>query len=212
MNARLTLSKLLLPSITLVLFSHLCVAQERTVPQGGCVALDKKSPPLFVSYERRDDHARNGHNYVPGVLLRLNNNSNCVLSLTVPPGYAREVPPIFGFKNGKRVRLPDVRIGSIKSGTNVELYYLTKYPGDESLYLDADFHVRDTIYLNGGDFIFFSVPLKNFKRNGRVLVPFTYDWDSDKGTYVPDTRGVLVGAVEHYLVFQPTRLPPEILK
>jgi hypothetical protein len=186
-------------------------AQPASAPQGGCAALDKKNPPLFLSYERADNHAWDGHDYVDGVLLRLNNNSNCVISLIAPPGYPREVPPTWGFKEGKRIRLPEVRIGSIKSGTNVELYYLTKYPGDESLYLDSDFHVRDTIYLNNGDFIVFSVPWKNFKRKGRVLVPFKYDWEGDN-TYVPDMRGMLVDTVEHYLVFDSSLIPPAVSK
>jgi len=40
-----------------VFLSQQAVAQEAIVPQGGCVARDKKSPPLFISFERRDDKA-----------------------------------------------------------------------------------------------------------------------------------------------------------
>jgi hypothetical protein len=146
-----------------------------------------------------------------GALLRLNNNSNCVISLTAPPGYPREVPPTFGIKDGKLVRLPDVRIGSIKSGEKVQLYYLTKYPGDEWLCLDGDFHVRDTIFLNNGDYILFSIPLKNFKRGCQVLVPFHYDWDTD--SVVGRTRMKQVfKTVKHHLTFDPERLPPDMLK
>ena len=203
---------LFLPLLTMFSLPQLCVAQEAPVPQGGCIALDKKNPPLFISYERRDDKAWDGRNYVDGVLLRLNNNSNCVISLIAPPGYSGELPPTFGFKDGKRVRLPNVRIGSVKSGTTVELYYLTKYPSEASLVLNRDFHVRDTIYLNNGDFILFSVPLKNFKRGGRVLVPFNYDWDSGSAAYMVDTRNYLIEAVEHHLVFDRDLLPSDVLK
>ena len=195
----------------IAVLSRPCLGQGVSVPQGGCVALNKNRPPLFLSYERQDDKAWDGRRYVFGALLRLNNNSNCVISLTAPPGYAREVPPTLGIKNGKLVRLPDVRIGSIKSGAKVELYYLTEYPGDETLHVDGDFHVRDTIFLNNGDYIFFSVPLKNFKRGGHVLVPFNYDWDTDsfsKGSRMK----LLYRTTQHYLVFDPEQLPPEILK
>lgn len=212
MNSRITLLFLLLPFVAMFLLSPQCLAQEVTVPQGGCVALDKNKPPLFVSYERPDDRAWDGRTYVIGVLLRLTNNSNCVISLTAPPGYPREVPPTSGIKDGKMVRLPDVRIGSIKSGEKVELYYLTKYPGDESLYLDRDFHVRDTIYLNNGDYILFSVPMKNFKLHGRVLVPFHYDWDSAIAPFVVEgkRRKQAYEAVKHYLIFDHERLFPQI--
>ena len=211
MNLRITIAYVL-PALLSFLLSQWTVGQESNVRQGGCVALDVTSPPLFISYERRDEQAWDGRNYVSGVLLRLNNNSNCVISLTTPPGYPRELPPTFGYKNGKRVRLPDARIGSIKSGTKVSLYYLTKYPVDASLVFTGDFHVRDSIYLNNGDYIFFSVPLKNFKRNGRVLVPFTYDWDNGKPALVLNTDGTFDEAVEHYLTFGPERLPKDLLK
>jgi hypothetical protein len=138
-----------------------------------------------------------------------------VISLTAPPGYPREVPPTFGFKDGKYVRLPDVRIGSIESGSKVTLYYFTKYPGDESLYLDADFHVRDTISLNIGYHIFFSVPLKNFKRGGHVVVPFNYDWDSGIApSFIVNENGMKRGflAVKHYLLFEADQLPKDILR
>jgi hypothetical protein len=138
-----------------------------------------------------------------------------VISLTAPPGYAGEVPPTFGFKEGKRIRLSDVRIGSIESSSTVDLYYLTKYPRDESLYVDGDFHVRDTISLNNGYHIFFRVPLKNFKRGGYVLVPFNYDWDSTIApNFIFDENGMkrAFQAVKHYVLFEPDRLPKEILK
>ena len=203
---------LFIPLLAVFLLPQWCVAQEAPVPQGGCVALDKKNPPLFVSYERRDDKAWDGRNYVDGVLLKLNNNSNCVISFIAPPGYSGATPPTIGFKDGKLARLPDARIGSVKSGTTVGLYYLTKYPGEASLVLTGDFHVRETVYLNNGDYMLFSVPLKNFKRGGHVLVPFNYDWESGNDAYVVDTLGFLVEAVEHYLVFDPERLPPSVLK
>jgi hypothetical protein len=205
MNARKTLIASLLPALAILLISYQCAAQEATIRPGGCVALDKKNPPLFISYERPDDKAWDGFDYVAGALLRLNNNSNCVISLTAPPGYPREVPPTWGFKDGKRVRLPEMRIGSIKSGTTVDLYYLTKYPNEASLVLVGDFHVIDELFLNNGDFIFFSVPLKTFKRDGQVRVPFIYEWESG-------TPGFSVLAVEHYLVFDRERLPQDVLK
>jgi len=210
-NPRITLLFFLFLLPALSFPSRPCLGQEARVPQGGCVALNKNKPPLFLSYERQDDKAWDGRNYVTGILLRLNNNSNCDISLTAPPGYVREVPPTLGIKDGKLVRLSDVRIGSIKSGAKVELYYLTEYPGDKSLYVDGDFHVIDTIFLNNGDYIFFSVPLKNFKRGGQVLVPFNYDWDTD--SFLEGSRmKVLFRTTQHYLIFDPEQLPPEILK
>jgi hypothetical protein len=216
MNMRRTFLGMLLSLIGVLSFlPPRSFAQQSLVPQGGCVALDKNSPPLFISFESRDDKVWAGDKYEKGVLLRLNNNSTCVISLTAPPGVIRDIPPNFGIKNGKLVRLPDIRIGSVRNGEKVGLYYLMKYPGKASLVLEGDFHVRDTIYLKGGDHIFFSVPLKNFRRHGQLLVPFNYDWDSDNAAYIiVETNGSKQGyeVVEHYLTFVPERLPDGILK
>ena len=178
----------------------------------GCTALDKTRPALYISFESTTDKVWAGDRYEKGVLLRVSNNTDCEISLVVPPDVGREVPPTFGVRGGKLVRLPDVRIGSVKNGANLSLYYLTKYPGEETLFIGGDFHVyRDTVYLNGGDHIFFSVPLRNFKRRGQVLVPFNYEWESGDAAYVK-ADGVWVEAVKHYLTFGFERLPKEVLR
>jgi hypothetical protein len=45
------------------------LTQQAFVPQGGCIALDKKNPPLFVSIESRDNKLWAGDKYEKGVLL-----------------------------------------------------------------------------------------------------------------------------------------------
>ena len=203
MNTRMVVIVVLMLAHSLL--QQQSLAQKPSQSLAGCEVLDKTKPHLFISYEATDVQAWNGRKNVKGVLLRLNNNSGCVISLTVPQSYPQEIPPTIGLKDGRMQRLPDVRIGSIKSGTTVRLYYLTKYPSEASLILTGDFHVVDAIYLNNGDSILFSVPVENFKRKGRIVVPFSYDWEAANAALRMDP-------VEHYLIFRPDQLPVDVLK
>jgi len=204
MNSRVVVIGLVL-LLANALLPQQSFAQKPSQSQSGCEAIDKTKPHLFISYEATDVQAWNGRKNVKGVLLRLNNNSGCVISLTVPRSYPKEIPPTMGLRDGRVQRLPDVRIGSIKSGTTVEIYYLTKYPSEASLVLTRDFHVIDAIYINNGDSILFSVPIENFKRKGRIVVPFSYDWEAANAA-------LRMEPVEHYLIFRPDQLPVEVLK
>ena len=200
---------------SLIVFAFLspkALAQEGSIPQGGCSALDKSKPPLFISFESLDEKSWDGNKYVKGALLRLNNNSNCTINFSAAVGEAQVTPIPFTITNGKMVRQPDVRTGSLTNGQRVSLYYLTKYP-DKKLWVIGGFggDVLETVYLNGNNYVFFGVPLKNFQDDGEILLPYNYDWDAqiiiDK-----DGHKQRFATVEHYLRFVPEQLPANILK
>jgi hypothetical protein len=210
--------KLLLFALCMLLLTTSWATQHsyaETNLQEGCGRLDKTAPPLFISFESEAEKVWANSKYQRGILLRLNNNSNCVITLTisagtVDPNESVQLPSNVLIREGKLVRLPDAPIPSPSSGKTVGLYYFTAYQGKGSLVIDNDFHARDHISLYAGEHVFFTVPLKNLKSGGRILVPFNYTWDAN--TYIVDTRGYSVEAVEHYLTFDPERLPKNILK
>ena len=216
MNIRVTFLITLFTLIGISFPSQKSVAQEGSVPQAGCSALDKGKPPLFISFESLDEKAWAGDKYEKGILLRMNNNSNCTISFSAGYGEAPKVPPNFVIRNGKMVRQPDVKIGSLTNGQRVSLYYLTKYPNKKLLVIGGfGGHMLETVYLNGGDYVFFSVPLKNFQKDGEILLPYNYDWDEGEAPQIiteKDGSKRRYETVEHYLRFVPQQIPEGILK
>jgi hypothetical protein len=215
-RARLSFIALLGFMLLTPAFSYETFAQAGKAGQTGCAGLDKSKPPLFISYEQPVDKAWAGNKYARGVLLRLNNNSNCAISFSAAYGESPRVPPNFVIRNGKLVRQPDVRIGSLTNGQQVSLEYLIKYP-DRKHPVVGGFggDMLETVWLNGGDYIFFSVPLSDFKKSGQLLLQYSYDWDNgDASQIVTEKNGYKQRreTVEHYLRFDPQRLPVEILK
>ena len=210
MNLRLLFLCVVLPLLTTSSVTQQSYAESN--PQAGCSRLDKNNPPLFISFERRSEKVWANSKYQRGLLLRVNNNSNCAITLTIAAGTTGEgqpeLSPNFTIRDGKMVRKPATPIPSPTSGKTVGLYYLTAYHGEGALVLDNDFHARDHIDLYAGEHIFFEVPLKNLQRGGRILVPFNYKWDAN--TNLVD--GYSVEASEHYLTFDPERLTKDILK
>jgi hypothetical protein len=189
---------------------------EPTTAQDGCVAIDKSKPPLFISFAQMDDKALEGSKYVKGVLLRLNNNSNCVISFSAESGSGARASAWI-MRNGKMVPRASVPPGSLDFGQRVNLLYLTKYANKPYLQQGGfGGDVLDTVYLNGGDHIFFSVPLTNFKRGGEILLPYKYMWDEgERGQIIVKEGGNIRGryeTVEHYLRFVPDQLPGGTMK
>jgi hypothetical protein len=191
-------------------------AQGSPISQAGCSAIDKSKPPLFISFESLTAKAWAGDDYEKGVLLRLSNNSNCTVSFSASYHEAPRVPPTFVFRNGKMVRQPDVKFGSLTNGQRASLYYLTKYPGKESLVIGGfGGDMLETVYLNGGDYVFFGVPLRNFKKGGEILLPYNYDWDEGEASQIITERGGYkqrYETVEHYLRFVSGQLPDNALR
>jgi hypothetical protein len=182
----------------------------------GCDRLEKNSPPLFISFEREAEKVWANHKYQPGLVLRVNNNSNCVITLRMAAGSTEEqfvaLPSDLRIRDGKLVRLPEAPIPSRSSGKIVGLYYLTHYQGEDALVEDNDFHAINSIDLNSDEHVFFGVPLKSLKRGGRILVPFNYKWYRNGNECLGDTPDCSARATEHYLNFDSKRLPKEILK
>jgi hypothetical protein len=189
---------------------------QTTAAQGGCSAIDKTKPPLFLSFAQLDDKSWDGDKYVKGALLKLNNNSNCRISFSVAAGESRssdESPLVL--RNGKLVHREDVPIYSL-NGKRISLSYLTKYPNAKYL-VQGGFggDVLETANLYGGEHIFFGVPLKNFQRGGEVLLPYRYDWDEGDRGQIITKQGEYTQryeTVEHYLRFVPDQLPKGTLK
>jgi hypothetical protein len=201
-------------TLSVLAFSPATFAQEDAVPQAGCSALDKSKPPLFISYENPADKAWAGDKYEKGVRLRLSNNSNC--SIIVSAAY--DQTPSFIFKDGKLSfrKLTDKRFDSLTNGQQVSLVYLIKYPEQKYLVMGGfGGDLLDSLWLNGGDYVFFSVPLKNFKKGGELLLQYNYAWeDGEVSQIVTEEDGYKqrYETVEHHLRFDPHRLPKEILK
>jgi hypothetical protein len=188
-------------------------AQEAAPSRQGCPALNKSKPPLYISYERPAAEVWDGDKSVPGVLLRLENNSDCAISFRALPGQVRGADPSFTIKDGKYVRLPEARIGPLAHDQELDLMYLMRYPGDSSLVIEGDFHVAERVTLHGGHYVFFDVPLKYFKKGGQLFIEYNYDWDDESQIIIKEGRTkVAYPTVEHYVRFDPERLPKEILK
>lgn len=182
--------------------------------QTGCRALDKEKPPLFISYAGADDKAWDGERYVKGVLLRINNNSNCALTLTAEYGESVSPSVRTAIKGGKPTRPAALEEAALLNGQRVSLYYLMKYPNERDMIVGGfGGDVLETTRLCGGDYILISVPLKNFKRDGELLVPFNYEWDAGAGSRLKAADGDYgLQAVQHYLSFRKELLPPAMLK
>ncbi|HWS99230.1 MAG TPA: hypothetical protein VN256_03085 [Pyrinomonadaceae bacterium] len=196
-------------------FGHVMLAREAMPSlRSGCPALDKSKPPLLISYERPVAKVWDGDKDVPGVLLRLENNSDCAISFRALPGQVRGAAPLsFTIKDGKYVPRPEIRVGPVAHDQELDLMYLMRYPGESSLVIDGDFHVAERVRLYGGNYVFFDVPLKNFKKGGAVLVEYNYDWEDESRIIIEEGRTKRAYAtVEHYVRFDPERLPKEILK
>lgn len=194
-----------------LLATFLFLSFQPSLAQDGCSAIDKSNPPLFISYAQLDDKSWGGSNYVKGVLLKLNNNSNCAITFSAAVGEAPKVPNSWIVRNGKIVRRADVPFGSLDNGQRVSLYYLTKYPNKKDWVIGGfGGDVLETVYLNGGDQVFFGVPLTNFKRGGEILLPYTYFWDeAELGQIITKEKGYVwkYQTVEHYLRFSGEQLP-----
>lgn len=184
---------------------------QPSVAQDGCSAIDKSKPPLFISYAQLDDKAWDGAKYVKGVLLKLNNNSNCTITFSAAVDEAPKVPGSWIVHNGKIVRRADVPFGTLNSGRRVSLYYLTKYPNKKDWVIGGfGGDVLETVYLSGGDHVFFGVPLTNFKRGGEILLSYTYSWDeAERGEIITKEKGYVrrYKTVEHYVRFIGEQLP-----
>ena len=199
-----------------LLATFLFLSFQPSVAQEGCSAIDQSNPPLFISYAQIDDRAWNGSNYVKGVLLKLSNNSNCAITFSAAVGEAPKVPGSWIVRNGKIVRRPDVAFGSLDNGQRVSLYYLTKYANKKHQVIGGfGGDVLETVYLNGGDHVFFDVPLTNFKRGGEIRLPYTYIWDeAERGQIITKKKGYVrrYQTVEHYLRFIGEQLPEGTFK
>jgi hypothetical protein len=173
-------------------------------------------PPLFISFAQLDDKSWDGAKNVKGVLLKLNNNSDCRITFSAGYGAAPRVPSSWVFRNGKRIRRADVPFGSLDNGQRVDLYYITKYPNQKYPVIGGfGGDVLETVYLNGGDYVLFGVPLKNFQRGGELLLPYTYDWDEgERGQIITKNNGYTqrYETVEHSLRFGAQQLPEGTLK
>jgi hypothetical protein len=193
------------------------VSFQTSVAQGGCSAIDKTMPPLFISFVQLDDKSWDGDKEVKGALLKLNNNSNCRISFSVAAGESRssEASSPLVLRNGKLVRRDDVPIYSL-NGKRISLSYLTKYPDAKYLVLGGfGGDVLETAYLYGGEHIFFGVPLRNFQRGGVILLAYNYDWDEGDRGQIITKQGEYTQryeTVEHYLRFEPRQLPKGTLK
>lgn len=196
-------------------FSHERLAREAMPSlRPGCPALDKSKPPLLISYERPVAKVRDGGKDVPGVLLRLENNSDCEINFRAKPGQVSGTYPSFAIRDGKYVRLPEAKIGPVAHDQELDLMYLMRYPNESGLVIGGgDFHVIERVTLPGGNYVFFDVPLKHFKRGGELLVKYNYEWEDESDIIIKEGRTKLAyPTVEHYVRFDPERLPKDILK
>lgn len=179
----------------------------------GCRVLDKSKPPLFISFAEADGTAWDGEKYVKAFRLKINNNSSCALVFTAE--YGSSTPSVrIVIKNGKPVRPSDMELGALVNGQKANLLYYMKYADEKTMTWEGiDGHLLETVRLSGGDYIFMSVPVKNFKKDGELLVPFNYEWDQGRASSVNvgDTNE-LSDVVQHYLRFRRELLPPSALK
>ena len=191
------------------------LAQENSTRQGGCSVLDRSKPPLFISFESPTGKAWAGGSNGKGVLLRLTNNTNCTVSITADYGTAPSNPSAVVIRGGKIVRPPDVRFGSVRNGQRVCLSYFTKYPKQQHPVIGCASHLVETAYLNGGDYVFFDVPLMNFRKGGEIFVPYNYEWDEGEASEIVTEKGGnkrRFQTVEHHLRFAPEQLPENFLR
>ena len=148
--------------------------------------------------------------------MKLSNNSNCTITFSAAVDEAPKIPGSWIVHNGKIVRRADVPFGTLNSGQRVSLYYLTQYPNKKYRIIGGfGGDVLETVYLNGGDHVFFGVPLTNFKRGGEILLPYTYSWDeAERGQIITKEKGYVrrYETVEHFLRFVGEQLPEATLK
>jgi hypothetical protein len=216
MNIQVKFLIALFALIGIPFLSEKSLAQGGSVPPSGCSALDKSKPPLFISFESLTDKAWAGDKYEKGVLLRLNNNSKCMISFSASIGAVSGIRPNFVIRDGKLIRQSDARLGSLINGQRVSLEYVMKYPNQKYMVIGGyGGDVLQTVYLNGEDHVFFGVPLKNFQKGGELRIAYNYEWDEGEASQIMTKKGDYIQryeTVEHYLRFVPQQLPENIIR
>ena len=145
-----------------------------------CVALDKRKPRQFISYEGVDHKAWDGRKHVRGAVLRLRNNSDCAILLVTPPGVA----PRLIKKNGKYVWQNDWDTPQLRNDSHIDVVYKLHFPRlnrSETPVPSGDVILKSK--LASGESIVFSVPVKFLKQGAELELAFNYE-------SVPNTESI----------------------
>lgn len=148
-----------------------------------CRIINHRYNSVYITFERVGKVSLQNEAAEPGVILRLRNNSNCAVIISIEQSG--------DFKFRSKTVLPDM-LFSYRIGDS--WHEITT--GDAFL----------TIPVRGGRSVLFGVPLDRFDEpNGLIKVPFRYEWE-DRA----EKDGSRI-TVEHNTYFATSEIPKEVI-
>ena len=147
--------KVLLPTLLLALVCNLTALAQGTPSAGGCALVDPGRDSLGISFERIDNVALKRGDGGSGVLLRLHNNSSCVVIIRTTDAKKFVISPSAPFAPSN-IR-HDLNDGEVVP----ELTFFTqdaRYSEAPQAAFGGDFFFE--FNLPGGRSILFAVPVK----------------------------------------------------
>jgi hypothetical protein len=167
---------------------------------GQCKRVDKNLPQFFITYEHvvNEDRAPEGREYRTQALLRLHNNTDCII--IVPSNDEGPSPQLLRLLHREQTLK---RTDALANGQKVSVVYSLNNErganGTISVSYGCMVYERS---LAGGESFLFSVPVLHFNKGADVAVQFRYA-SEDQGV------SLLGGDFGHYVFFRKGSLPKE---
>lgn len=166
-----------------------------------CSIINKLEDSFSVQFEKVKEGLNERRKKEKQVILRLKNNSTCsIMVISSNTDYFLEKLPsnatLKDFMNRK------IRIELIDGEFVPDFDFLTNIQITTDLFIantSGSGDYKATLFLKGGNSLLFSVPFENFKKKLSVIIPFEFNWESQRG----DT---------HHLIWFPYKKLPEELK
>ena len=193
--------------LVFLILSQAAIAQDGPPSQPGCSLIDKSRDPLFITYERVDDldSKREGMER-DRVLVRLHNNSTCVVLITTTEveRFYRAVPSNpTGIERVKRIINSDLPDGAIVPAVKYYTQDSRRVRAPEPAWGgDMFFELR----LHGSNSLLFAIPMAYLKKDKIVVVPFDYAWEKEGER----PKLLYSGDVEHHVYFFSQNMPDEV--
>ena len=166
-----------------------------------CKRIEQNMPDFFITYEGAvtEPRAHEGKAYRAQALLRLRNNSDCIIIL---PSNDESPSPLL-LKLLHRGQTPR-RTDALADGQKVALVYnLNNERGANGTISVSDGCLVYERSLAAGESVLFSVPLVHLKKGADVAVQFRYGFEDQRVS-------LLGGDFGHYIFLRNSSLPKKI--
>lgn len=158
-------------------------AQEIPKDQNGCAYLEKEKPAIFISYEREAIGQKAKGQNIRQVLLRLHNNSSCVIVI--------ETDDIMGNETLFKKEVSQLPNGNVLTkyipnppeGALLPIFYDVQEARDKAWRPANYWEGRDLVFtytIPSGRSVIFPVEEKYFRRRFLISLLFSYAWEDNQ--------------------------------